>query len=76
MTNPNEDLVTSEGVDEGSAASTVEGPDSGGTTAAGDRGPGAPQAPVADAPVDMETAESREARAEAGPGQQLQAGEG
>jgi hypothetical protein len=75
-----EDLVTDEGVDEGSAASAAESTD-------GDAGPdpdvlGEPPhgAPVDDAqaaaPVDMESAESRRARAEAGPGQQLQEGEG
>ena len=74
MTNPNEDLVTSEGVDEGSAASTVEGPASGGTPDVGSA-PQRPQAPAA-APVDMESEESRKARAEVGTGQQLEAGEG
>lgn len=75
-----EDLVTDEGVDEGSAASAAESTD-------GDAGPdpdvlGEPPhgAPVdeteAAGPVDMESAESREARAERGSGQQLQAGEG
>lgn len=59
MTNPSEDLlVTTEGVDEGSAKSAVEGE--------------AQPAP----PVDMETDESRAARASQGTGQQLQAGEG
>ena len=74
MTNPDEDLVTTEGVDEGSAASTAEGPASGASPGAG-RGPHAPDEPAA-APVDMETEESRAAREQAGPGQQLQAGEG
>ena len=75
MTNPNEDLVTSEGVDEGSAASTAEGPGSGASPAAGGA-TGRPEAPAAAAPVDMETEQSREARDREGTGQQLQAGEG
>jgi hypothetical protein len=76
MTDPDQDLlVTSEGVDEGSAASTVEGPDSGAAPAAtGGRGPvaeGESPAP----PVEVDTEESRAARA-ADTGQQLQVGEG
>ena len=72
MTTPDEDLVTSEGVDEGSAASTAEGPDSGGSPAA--RGlPDGPEAERAAPPVDMDTEESAAVR---GPGQQLEAGEG
>ena len=79
MTNPSDDLLTtSEGVDEGSAASTVEGPGSSAAPPAG----GTPQAPdgAAEAspapPVDMESDDARAARAAAGPGQQLEAGEG
>ena len=72
MTNPREDLVTTEGVDEGSAASTVEGPDSGGSPAA--RGlPDGPDAERAAPPVDMDTEDVEAVR---GPGQQLEAGEG
>jgi hypothetical protein len=74
MTNPDQDLlVTTEGVDEGSAASTVEGPGSGATPAVGG-------GPVAEGerpapPVEVDTEESRAARA-ADTGQQLQVGEG
>ena len=76
MTEPSEDLlVTSEGVDEGSAASTVEGPDSGATPTAGAPVAADPESQPAP-PVDMESAEARAARAERGTGQQLQAGEG
>lgn len=76
MTNPDEELlVTTEGVDEGSAASTAEGAgtgapqDTGGGT---DRPTGAQPAP----PVDMESDASRAARRESGTGQQQQVGEG
>jgi hypothetical protein len=74
MSDPNEDLlVTAEGVDEGSAASTAEGPDSGArdvvSGAAG--APGEEPAP----PVDMDSDRARAAREQA-PGQQLEAGEG
>lgn len=72
MTNPNEDLVTTEGVDEGSAASTAESPDSGGDPAT--RGlPDGPAGERAAPPVDMDTEETA---AQRGPGQQLEAGEG
>jgi len=72
-------LVPSEGVDEASAASTVES--TSGDAPAGDGVLGEPPhgAPTdeseAAGPVDMETEESREAR-ESAPGQQLQEGEG
>lgn len=77
MTTPDEDLLTTaEGVDEGSAASTAEGPGSGagpvdtGTT-------GGPQSEATPAPpVDMEAPDSRAARDAVGTGQQLEAGEG
>ena len=87
MTNPSDDLLaTSEGVDEGSAASTDEGPDSTeeltgvtnpikqalGDPPSTDAGSDATPAP----PVDMESDQSRGARDAAGSGQQLQAGEG
>ena len=76
MTEPSEDLlVTSEGVDEGSAASTVEGSDSGGSPAVGRSVAADPESQPAP-PDDMETAESRALRAERGTGQQLEAGEG
>ena len=67
-------LTTTEGVDEGSAASTAEGPGSGAEAPAG----AAPQPPqeTAAPPDDMESPESRAAREAAGPGQQLEAGEG
>lgn len=74
MTDPDQDLlVTSEGVDEGSAASTAEGAGSGARPTVGDH-------PVVDGevpapPVQVDTEESRAARA-ADSGQQLQAGEG
>ncbi|MCW2681748.1 MAG: hypothetical protein JWM62_3149 [Frankiales bacterium] len=74
MTDPDKDLlVTSEGVDEGSAASTAEGPGSGATPAAGGRAVAEGEAPTP--PVEVDTAQSRAARA-ADTGQQLQAGEG
>ena len=78
MTSPNDDLLTTtEGVDEGSAAATAEGPGTGAAQTVG----GAPSSPAdgesAPAPpVDMESEQSRDARAAAGSGQQLQAGEG
>lgn len=74
------DLVTSEGVDEGSAAGTTEGLDD--RAAAGDGVLGEPPrgAPVdaveQAAPDDMESEQSRAARDAAGTGQQLQEGEG
>lgn len=76
MSDPSEDLlVTDEGVDEGSAASTAEGPDSGAADVVhGDTGaPGSPEDPAP--PVDMDSDEARAAREQA-PGQQLEAGEG
>jgi hypothetical protein len=87
MTNPSEDLLaTSEGVDEGSAASTDEGPRSTqeltGVTNPLSRALGDPPSTddEADArpapPADMESEQSRAARDEAGTGQQLAAGEG
>ena len=87
MTNPSDDLLaTSEGVDEGSAASTDEGPRSTqeltGVTnplarALGDAPSTNDEADATPAPpVDMETEQSRGARDQAGTGQQLQAGEG
>ena len=75
MTNPGDDLLaTSEGVDEGSAASTDEGPGSGSDVGTG--APGAASQDTAAPPVDMESDESRAARDAAGTGQQLQEGEG
>ncbi len=80
MTNPSEDLlVTTEGVDEGSAASTVEG-----ESAIEDTERAVDDAPTSGVdgeaqpapPVDMETDESRAAREATGTGQQLAAGEG
>ncbi len=74
MTHPDQDLlVTSEGVDEGSAASASEGPDTGASPAAG-RHPQA-EGSVPAPPVEVDTEESRAARS-AETGQQLQAGEG
>lgn len=92
MTSPDEDLLTTtEGVDEGSAASTAEGSTvDGSTPPAGSPeavGPGSatdtdrPSHPHGDAeaqpapPSDVDSAESRAAR-ESGTGQQLEAGEG
>ena len=77
MTEPNS-LLTAEGVDEGSAASTAEsgGPeDRDGVLGEPPRGAPADEAQAA-GPVDMETAESRETREQLGSGQQLQEGEG
>lgn len=74
MTNPDQDLlVATEGVDEGSAASTTEGPGSGATPAAGGHPVVEGEAPAP--PVEVDTQESRDAGA-ADTGQQLQAGEG
>ena len=73
------DLVSPEGVDEGSADSTVEGPDSGSDDVGGTppQGRGTPVDPAqAAAPDDVETSESRAARAAQGTGQQYQVGEG
>ena len=78
-------LVPSEGVDEGSADGTVEGLEE--RTGDGDvlstrdvlgeppRGAPEDEAQAA-GPVDMESEQSRDARAEQGSGQQLQEGEG
>jgi hypothetical protein len=74
MSDPSEDLlVTAEGVDEGSADSTAEGPGSGARdVVSGDAAaPGQQPAP----PVDMDSDRARAAREQA-PGQQLEAGEG
>ena len=73
MSDPDDLLTTTEGVDEGSAASTAEGPGTGGTPAAGGAPAAAGEAPTP--PQQLETEESRQARA-ADTGQQLQAGEG
>ena len=95
------DLVSPEGVDEGSAAATAEaeqpatapsaspGPQSartpeqpttvegGGDDVLGEPPHGAPRDDAQEAePVDMESEESRRARAEQGTGQQYQVGEG
>lgn len=76
MTDPSEDLlVTSEGVDEGSAASTAEGPGDGGSPVAGSPVAADPESRPAP-PDDTESAGSRAARAERGTGQQLEVGEG
>ena len=87
MTNPSDDLLaTSEGVDEGSAASTDEGAtsteDLTGVTNPIGRALGDPPTQDAESdatpapPVDMESERSRDARGAAGSGQQLEAGEG
>ncbi len=87
MTNPSDDLLaTSEGVDEGSAASTGEGPDSTeeltGVTNPIKQALGDPPSTDAESdatpapPVDMESEQSRGARDATGSGQQLQEGEG
>lgn len=77
------DLVADEGVDEGSADSTVESPASGAGAGGADGdllGEPPHGAPVDDeqaaAPVDTETRQSRAARDAGGTGQQLQEGEG
>jgi len=85
MTTADEDLLTTtEGVDEGFAASTVEGSDSGSDAEAAGAGhssgrPGTHGVHGGESqpapPVDVATDESRAARA-ADTGQQLQAGEG
>ena len=77
MTDPNS-LATAEGVDEGSAASTAESPapeDRDGVLGEPPHGAPADDAQAA-GPADMETSESRKAREELGPGQQLAEGEG
>jgi hypothetical protein len=76
MSSPDDDLLTaSEGVDEGSADSTVEGPGDGapglGGGASGDEQGESDPAP----PYALETEESRDAQGSAS-GQQLEAGEG
>lgn len=75
-----EGLVTSEGVGEGSAAGTVEDLEShasAGQDVVGQPPQGAPDDEAVPAePVDMESEQSRQARDAAGPGQQLQSGEG
>ena len=87
MTNPGEDLLaTTEGVDEGSAKSTSEGAkpteELTGVTNPLKRALGDPPRtseeidPEPAPPVDMESDESRAARAARGTGQQVQAGEG
>ena len=88
MTNPSDDLLaTSEGVDEGSAASTDEGADRPTEELTGVTNPikqalGDPPSTSAESeatpapPVDMEAEQSRDARGSAGSGQQLEAGEG
>jgi hypothetical protein len=87
MTNPSDDLLaTSEGVDEGSAASTDEGARSTeeltGVTNPIERAMGGPPSTEGESdatpapPVDMETEQSRGARSASGSGQQLEAGEG
>jgi hypothetical protein len=74
MTNPDQDLLTTtEGVDEGSAAFTAEGPGSGAAPAAGTAPAVEGEQPAP--PVEVDTDESRAARS-ASTGQQLQAGEG
>lgn len=84
MTNPSEDLLaTTEGVDEGSAKSTVEGDPSteeltgvpNPINRALGEGPDNVEATPAP-PVDMESGTSRETRDARGTGQQLEAGEG
>jgi hypothetical protein len=78
MTAPDDRLLTTtEGVDEGSAASTAEGPQSGAGPAGG-AAPGAgPESGATPAPpVDMESDDARAARDAVGTGQQVQVGEG
>ncbi len=72
-------LVSPEGVDEGSAASTVEErrPTTSQQDLVGEAPHGAPEGESdAAGPVDMESESSRQERALRGPGQQLQGGEG
>lgn len=79
MTAPDDGLLTTtEGVDEGSAASTAEGPQSGAEPAdAGVPGAAGPESEATPAPpVDMESPEARAARDAVGTGQQVQVGEG
>ena len=73
MTEPDDDLLTTtEGVDEGSAASTAEDRSSGSAPGAGAR-PDVPDAEPVAPPVDMDTDDPA---AQRGPGQQLEVGEG
>lgn len=77
MSSGDDDLVATEGVDEASAQSTVEGADSGSPQPASRPDlvwPAGESTPAP--PVDMESDASREARAERGTGQQLNTGEG
>lgn len=76
MSSPDQDLVTSEGVDEGSAASTAEDADSGSPSGLLGPPPAHTSGETSAAPDDMESEESRAARDAVGTGQQLQAGEG
>ncbi len=90
MTSPSDDLVSTEGVDEGSAASTAEDRSSGAASTeelTGVQNPiekafGQPRSasPASETdpapPDDMESGDSRAARDATGTGQQLQAGEG
>ena len=79
MTSPDDNLLTTdEGVDEGSAASTAEGPQSGSAPrdAGTPDGPGPQSESTPAPPVDMEGSESRAVRDAAATGQQLAAGEG
>ena len=72
-------VVPDEGVDEGSAAGTVEGLEerTGDGDVLGEPPRGAPEDDAqAAGPVDMESEEARSARAERGAGQQLEEGEG
>jgi hypothetical protein len=80
MTAPDDDLlVAPEGVDEGSAASTAESAGTGGEPS-GVLGPSPRGGPEGEdtprPPDDVETEQTRDERAAAGPGQQVEAGEG
>lgn len=78
MTSSSEHLLTTtEGVDEGSAASTVEetGTEGSAVGAAADSG-GIQDESTPAPPVDMESDEARSVKEQQGTGQQLQAGEG
>ena len=69
-------LTTGEGVDEGSAASSAEGPGTGGGGGTGPAaGPDGGSAPPPAPPDDVETADSRKAH-QRDIGQQLEVGEG
>jgi hypothetical protein len=86
MTSPSDDLVATEGVDEGSAASTAEGATSTEELtgvqnpieqALGEPRSASPASETDPAPPDdMESGDARAARDATGTGQQLQAGEG